>query len=71
VAGDLDALDPLAIARGARVEQRRAADLRALVDLDLLAEADQPVAREMHGERTGGAACRRVLVDPQARHEVA
>src|SRR5213593_1637284 len=60
-AADLDAVDAVALADHARVQRRRPADLRALRDLDLVAEADSPVAREMDGERPGGGARRGIL----------
>ena len=45
------------------VERRRAVQLGTLRDLDLLAERDAAVAREMDRERAGGRARRRVLAD--------
>src|SRR5205085_3227383 len=46
---------------GARVQERRSTDLRALADLDLLAEADAPVAAEMDGQRSRSRARRWIL----------
>src|SRR5207237_7869558 len=48
---------------------RRSTDLRALVDLDLVAEADPAVPGEMERERPGGRARRRILADPVGRDE--
>ena len=50
-AAHLDPLDLLGAPVHARVELRGAADLDALRDLDLVAERDPPVPREMQGER--------------------
>ena len=50
-AADLDALDSVRRAVDARVQLRRPADLGALLDLDLVAERDPPVAREVERER--------------------
>ena len=58
-AADPHPLDPVALALGDRVELRGAAELGALADLDLLAERDPAVAREVDRERPGGGACRR------------
>ena len=55
-AADENAVDPVALAVRLRVERRRAVDLGALRDLDLLAERDPPVPCEMDGERAGGGA---------------
>ena len=52
-AGHLDTLDRVGRTPGRREERRRPPDLGALGDLDLLAGADEPVAQEMDGERTG------------------
>ena len=49
-----------------RVERRRPADLGALRDLDLVAERDPAVAREVQRERPCGRAGRRVLVNAGA-----
>src|SRR5581483_5685147 len=46
-----------------REERRRAPDLAPLPDLDLLAERDSPVPREMERERPGGRAGGGILVD--------
>ena len=66
-AADEDALDPLGRAVDARVERRGPADLDALVDLDLLAEPDPAVARQVDGERPRRRAGRRILVDAVRR----
>jgi len=58
-AADLDLLGRLRD----RVQRGRASDLRALRDLDLLAERDAAVPREVERERSGRRARRRVLVD--------
>src|SRR5437763_2636998 len=63
-AADLDALDPLRGPVGAREEGRRPADLGALGDLDLVAEADPPVPRQVQRERSGRRTGRWVLRDP-------
>src|SRR5262249_13684139 len=55
-APDLHRLDPLGGAIDAGVEEARPVDLGALADLDLLAESDPPVAREVAGQRPGGGA---------------
>ena len=65
-ATDLDGLDALARAGGDRVEKGGAADLGALTELDLLPEADPPVAGKVECERAGRRSCRRVLGDPLA-----
>ena len=50
----LDALDSGVRAVGARVQRRRAADLDALRDLDLLAPRGATVAGEVDGKRPRG-----------------
>ena len=57
------------VALDARVERRRAPDLDALRDLDLLAERDAAVAGEMHGERPRRRAGRGVLGHAVGRRE--
>ena len=51
------------------VQRRRAPDLRALRDLDLLAEGDAAVAGEMERERPRRRAGRGILVDAGAGDE--
>src|ERR1051325_2829680 len=60
-AAHLDAVDAIALPIDAREELRRASDLDSLSDLDLLAEADPPVPREVHRERTGRGTRRGIL----------
>jgi phage tail protein X len=62
----LDSLDALGAAVHARIEGRRSADLDALGDLDLLAEWNPAVPREMERERAGRRAGRRVLATSPA-----
>ena len=52
-AADLDALNVVRRAFDPREQRRRAADLHALGDLDLVAERDPAVAGEMKRERPG------------------
>ena len=52
-----------------RVQRRRPPELDALVDLDLVAEADPSVPGEMERERPGGRAGRRILGDAVGRDE--
>src|SRR5438105_8983259 len=59
----LNSLDALRCSIGARVEHGRSADLGALVNLDLSAESDPPVAAEMHRQGAGGRAGGRILRD--------
>ncbi len=68
-AAHLDPLDLLRASVHARVERRRPADLDALGDLDLVAEGDPPVPRDVERERPRGRARRRVLCDRTAGHE--
>ena len=49
----------------ARVQRRRPADLGALRDLDLVAERDPPVPREVERERAGRRAGGRILGDAE------
>ena len=66
-AADLDRLDRVAGARRPRVERRGPADLRALLDLDLLAPRDEPVPAEVARERARRRAGRGVLADAVER----
>src|SRR5262249_27306021 len=50
-------------------ERGRTAELRALLDLDLVAPRDASVAREMDGDRTGRRSRRGILVDAVTRNE--
>ena len=68
-AADLDALDLVSGAVDPRVELRGAADLDALRDLDLLAERDPPVTREVQCQRPGRRPGRRILGDTARRRE--
>src|SRR5206468_5955088 len=68
-AADLYALDAIRRAVDACKERRRPTDLRALGDLDLVAEGDPAVTREMQGQRAGGRARGRILRDSTARRE--
>src|SRR6266496_2527742 len=68
-AADLDALDLVRRALGLRVKRRRAVDLGALRDLDLVAPADLAMTRQVHRQRPGSRAGSRVLRDPaEAEH---
>ena len=60
-AADLDGADPVALAGDRRIQHRRPADLRALADLDLLAEPDPAVTGQVDGQRARGRAGGRVL----------
>ena len=51
------------------MQRRRAPDLDALADHDLVAERDPPVTRQMERERPGGRAGRRILRDAVGRDE--
>src|SRR6266446_3430208 len=68
-AADLNALDRLRGAVDSCVERRGAADLRALRDLDLVAERDAAVPYEMQRERAGGRAGRGILRHAERRPE--
>src|SRR6266545_1871315 len=68
-ARDLDPFDPVGRALRARVQPRRPADLLALADLDLLAERDPAVTRQVNGERARGRSGGRVLDDADRRRE--
>src|SRR5688500_16002623 len=68
-AADLDRLDRVGGAGCPRVERRGPADLRALLDLDLLAPRDEPVPSQVARERARGRSRRRVLADPVERRE--
>src|SRR5262249_19162375 len=68
-AADLDSLELAGRAVGPGVQRGRAADLNALRDLDLLAEADSAVTGEVDGQRPRGRAGGRVLHDSGARSE--
>ena len=65
-AADLDPLDRALEPSTRAYSLRRAADLGSLRDLDLLAEGDRTVAREVQRERSGRGAGRRILVDADA-----
>jgi uncharacterized protein (TIRG00374 family) len=60
-AADLYRIDPVALAGDRRVQHRRPADLRALADLDLLAEPDPAVPGQVDGQRARGRAGGRIL----------
>ena len=64
---DLDRLEPSLTPLRAGIQQRRPPDLRALLDLDPLAEGDPAVTGEMDRQRAGRRAGRGVLGDARAR----
>src|SRR6185436_14343832 len=68
-AANLDALHLLRRPVGAREELRGPTDLGSLRDLDLIAEVDAAIARQVQRERPGGGTCGGILRNAARRRE--